>query len=56
MENFENEEWRVVDGFPMYKVSNMGRVRSFHKGGRILKTQVGSHGYVSAYILSLIHI
>lgn len=27
------EEWRNVEGFPSYQVSNKGRIRSFHKKG-----------------------
>jgi HNH endonuclease/NUMOD4 motif len=45
MENFENEEWRVVDGFPMYKVSNFGRVYSSYKSGKILTPVLDSYGY-----------
>ena len=28
-ESYENEEWRPIEGFPRYQVSNMGRVKSF---------------------------
>lgn len=30
-EIISNEEWRIVKSFPMYEVSNLGRVRSLHK-------------------------
>ena len=39
------EIWKDIVGFNGYEVSNLGRVRSFHKGGRIL-----SPGLVSGYL------
>lgn len=47
------EEWRVVQDFPFYDVSNFGRIRSWHKprGGKreaplLLKAQLNKHtGY-----------
>lgn len=50
MESFENEEWRVVDGFPMYRVSNLGRICSVYGSERILKKQVGKHGYETIFL------
>lgn len=38
------EEWRQVEDFPRYDVSNEGRVRN-NKTGRIMKNQVKSNGY-----------
>ena len=32
MEDFETEQWRVVEGYPEYEVSNLGRVR---KNGKL---------------------
>ena len=39
-----NEEWRSVDSYINYQVSNVGRVR-YSKTGRILKPNLGSNGY-----------
>ena len=41
------EEWRPIKGYEgLYKVSNMGRVKSLYYGKeRILKTRNGLHGY-----------
>ena len=39
------EVWRPVAGFTGYAVSNRGRVRSFHRGGRVLKTAPDGDGY-----------
>lgn len=40
------EEWRNIEGFPGYMVSNEGRVKSFKRGKeRILKTVIGKNGY-----------
>jgi hypothetical protein len=30
----ESEEWRAIDGYPLYEVSNLGRVRSWNRKGR----------------------
>lgn len=38
------EEWRKVEGFPNYSVSNLGNVRN-DKTGRILKPGEDNHGY-----------
>lgn len=38
------EEWRPIDGYPNYQVSNRGRVMSL-KSGRLLKPRVDSKGY-----------
>lgn len=48
------EEWRVVDGFPDYEVSNLGRARSWRGRGpcgrrskpTLLKPIVNSYGYI----------
>lgn len=42
-----NEEWKKIDGYPRYEVSNMGRVRSYtskRTPGKILK-QMNIKGY-----------
>ena len=41
---FVNDEWRSIDGYINYQVSNIGRVRN-SKTGRILKPQLGNDGY-----------
>ena len=38
------ELWQKVEGFPMYEVSNHGRIRNV-KTGRILKTSINDKGY-----------
>lgn len=38
------EEWRPIDGFPNYQVSNLGRVKNI-KRGYILKNNIGTYGY-----------
>ena len=38
------EEFRMIQGFPNYQVSNMGRVMNV-KTKRILKACANSHGY-----------
>lgn len=43
----EAEEWRDIEDFPEYKISNLGRVKSFKKNGeRILKCSVCTTGYL----------
>ena len=39
-----NEEWRSINCYINYQVSNVGRVRN-SKTGRILKPNLGSNGY-----------
>jgi hypothetical protein len=40
-------EWKVIEGFPGYMVSNTGKVKSFklYSNGRLLKPCVGKSGY-----------
>lgn len=50
-----NEVWRVVEDYPNYSVSNLGRVRRDKPGlgtypGRILKTHRNARGYHLAYM------
>ena len=40
-----DEEWRRIDGFINYQVSNIGRVRNANTG-RILKPGWGTGGYL----------
>lgn len=43
-----DEEWRAVDGFPGYEVSDAGRVRSANRGvnKRLLKGESDKDGYI----------
>lgn len=45
------EEWRDIEGFPDYQVSNLGRIRS-HKTGKwhFLKLRVRDGGYKQVYL------
>ena len=45
--NEEMEEWRKIKGYKDYEVSNLGRVRSFKKGVRVLKPGSLRRGYKS---------
>ena len=44
------EEWRCIDGFPNYKVSNLGRVYSAFRGGRILVPQFTKKRYLKVHL------
>lgn len=48
-----NEEWKIIDGFERYQVSNLGRVKSYaqNKSGRFLTLSTDHKGYkvVSLY-------
>lgn len=48
MNDQTHEEWRPIEGYPDYEVSNCGRVKSL-KGGkeRILRPGSNNHGYPS---------
>lgn len=39
-------EWKVIDDYPNYSISNTGKVKS-NKTGNILKEGLGSHGYLT---------
>lgn len=46
IENLQGEEWRDVEGFPSYQVSNLGRVKSLKKrNARLLTAFRNNHGY-----------
>ena len=47
-----NEEWRSVDGFINYQVSNLGRVRNANTG-RILKPCVKGNGYYAVILYKM---
>ena len=44
-----NEEWRSINGFINYQVSNLGRVRNANTG-RILKLWDNGHGYLKVVL------
>jgi len=41
------EVWKDIDGYPSYKISNYGRIKSFkqNKNGKILKPAIDQDGY-----------
>lgn len=46
-----SEEWRVIEGFPAYAVSNLGQVKRiidcpFSKAGRLLRQHPNEKGYL----------
>lgn len=43
-EKFINEEWKIIDEFPVYMISNYGRVYSI-RSKMILKPIIDSYGY-----------
>lgn len=43
-------EWRVVQGFPRYEVSDTGDVRSSYGACRILKSRPSGKGYLSVML------
>ena len=43
----DKEIWKVIEDFPRYQVSNMGRVKSFVGSEKILQPFGRSNGYVS---------
>ena len=51
-ETFINEEWRPIEGFPRYQVSNMGRVKSFTnpKKPKILRPHRLKSGYLMVHL------
>lgn len=45
--DIEGEEWRNIEGYDDYQVSNFGRVKSFKQGKNfILKPRIGHDGYL----------
>lgn len=45
------EVWEDVPGYEgYYQVSSMGNIRSFHRGGRILKPHVSRNGYQFVFL------
>jgi hypothetical protein len=48
-----SEEWRIIEGFPSYAVSNAGHVKRVAAGryrvtDKLLGTRPGSNGYCAA--------
>jgi hypothetical protein len=46
------EEWKVIEGFENYEVSNLGRVKSNYGIGRFLKGGIISSGYYIVILTS----
>jgi len=48
------EIWKTVRGFEDYEISSIGRVKSFkrYKGGKILKPQKNTHGYLQVRLFT----
>jgi len=44
--NLPNEEWKVIEGFERYMVSNMGRIQSLIGKPKILKLFPTNGGYL----------
>ncbi|WP_343718780.1 NUMOD4 domain-containing protein [Achromobacter dolens] len=44
-----NEQWRSSAAYPLYEVSNLGRVR---RGGRVLRPQLTKKGYLRVCLYS----
>ena len=51
-ETFTNEEWKPIEGFPRYQVSNMGRVKSFTNPNKpkILRPHQLKSGYLMVHL------
>lgn len=51
-ETFTNEEWREIEGFPRYQVSNYGRVKSFTNPNKpkILRPHQLKSGYLMVHL------
>ena len=51
-ETFTNEEWREIEGFPRYQVSNYGRVKSFTNPNKpkILRPHKLKSGYLMVHL------
>jgi|SRR5690606_2947987 len=49
-----NEIWKDIPGYEKYQVSNLGRIKSFNKGIRILKYQI-KNGYCTTFKDLYIH-
>ena len=53
-----NEEWRIIDGYPDYYVSNHGRIKSFKKNkkdGYILKFMTTNFGHFLVDLFDVNH-
>jgi len=45
-----NEIWLPISGFDKYEVSNLGRVKSHHRNGRILRPGLSNFGHLSVVL------
>ncbi len=43
------EEWKEIDGYPNYLVSNFGQIYSYRRD-RLLKTSLDDHGYFCVHL------
>jgi len=51
----ENEVWKTINGFGDYKISSLGRVRSFHKdklNGKIMSLNLKANGYLEVILFN----
>lgn len=49
VENLDGEEWRPIEGYDSYQISNYGRVKRFYHNGhvKIIKPMIGTNGYLT---------
>ena len=47
LENLDGEEWKPIEGFEGYEISNFGRVKSFKKGKAIIRKPVLNIDYLA---------
>lgn len=46
LQDLDGEQWRNIEGFPSYQVSNYGRIKSFKKRKpRLLRAFPNNYGY-----------
>jgi hypothetical protein len=50
LENLPNEQWKSIEGFENYEISNYGRVKSL---GRLSHISIGTEHYFNEKILKL---
>lgn len=46
LENLANEEWKTIEGFERYLISNYGRVKSLIGNEKILRQYITDTGYL----------
>ncbi|MDD3901736.1 MAG: NUMOD4 motif-containing HNH endonuclease [Dysgonamonadaceae bacterium] len=51
--SFGNERWKPIKGYPDYRVSDRGRIKSFQSGKeRLLKPQLNNSGYLRVMLFN----